>query len=54
MICPLVPTVLWKPKHHRFVINSDSQELTFLYKDQNTPVVEETVEFSNKRQKVEL
>lgn len=37
-----------------FVINSDSQELTFLYKDQNTPVVEETVEFSNKRQKVEL
>lgn len=37
-----------------FVINSDSQEFTFLYKDQNTPVVEETVEFSNKRQKVEL
>ena len=37
-----------------FVINSDSQEITFLYKDQNTSVVEETMEFSNKRQKVEL
>lgn len=37
-----------------FVLNSESKEITFLYKDQDTSVVEETVEFSNKRQKVEL
>ena len=37
-----------------FVLNSESKEITFLYKDQDTPVVEETVEFSNKRQKVDL
>ena len=37
-----------------FVLNAESQEITFLYKDQNTPVIEETLEFSNKRQKVEI
>ena len=37
-----------------FVLNSESKEITFLYKDHDTPVVEETVEFSNKRQKVDL
>jgi len=31
-----------------FVLNSESKEITFLYKDQDTPVVEETVAFSNK------
>lgn len=37
-----------------FVLNSESKEISFLYKDQDTPVVEKTVEFSNKRQKVDL
>ena len=36
------------------MLNAESQEITFLYKDQNTPVIEETLEFSNKRQKVEI
>lgn len=37
-----------------FVLNSDSQEVAFIYKDQNTPEIEEKLEFSNERQKVEL
>ena len=37
-----------------FVLNPDSQEVSFIYKDQNTPEVEEKLEFSNERQKVEL
>ena len=37
-----------------FVLNPDSQEASFIYKDQNTPEIEEKLEFSNERQKVEL
>lgn len=36
-----------------FVLNPDSQEVSFIYKDQNTPEIEEKLEFSNERQKVE-
>lgn len=37
-----------------FVLNPDSQEVSFIYQDQNTPEIEEKLEFSNERQKVEL
>ena len=37
-----------------FVLNPDSQEVSFIYKDQNTPEIEEKLELSNERQKVEL
>ena len=37
-----------------FVLNPDSQEVSFIYKDQSTPEIEEKLEFSNERQKVEL
>ena len=37
-----------------FVLNPDSQEVSFIYKDQNTPEIEGKLEFSNERQKVEL
>ena len=37
-----------------FVLNPDSQEVSFIYKDQNTPEIKEKLEFSNERQKVEL
>lgn len=37
-----------------FVLNPDSQKVSFIYKDQNTPEIEEKLEFSNERQKVEL
>lgn len=37
-----------------FVLNPDSQEVAFIYRDQNTPEIEEKLEFSNERQKVEL
>ena len=37
-----------------FVLNPDSQEVAFIYKDQNTPEIEEKLKFSNERQKVEL
>ena len=37
-----------------FVLNPNSQEVSFIYKDQNTPEIEEKLEFSNERQKVEL
>ena len=37
-----------------FVLNPDSQEVSFIYKDQNTPEIEEKLEFFNERQKVEL
>lgn len=37
-----------------FVLNPDSQEVSFIYKDQNTPEIEEKLEFSNERQEVEL
>lgn len=37
-----------------FALNPDSQEVSFIYKNQNTPEIEEKLEFSNERQKVEL
>lgn len=37
-----------------FVLNPDIQEVSFIYKDQNTPEIEEKLVFSNERQKVEL
>lgn len=37
-----------------FVLNPNSQEVSFIYKDQNTPEIEEKLEFFNERQKVEL
>lgn len=37
-----------------FVLNPNSQEVSLIYKDQNTPEIEEKLEFSNERQKVEL
>ena len=37
-----------------FALNPDSKEVSFIYKDQNTPEIEEKLEFSNERQKVEL
>ena len=37
-----------------FVLNPDNQEVSFIYRDQNTPEIEEKLEFSNERQKVEL
>ena len=37
-----------------FALNPDSQEASFIYKDQNTPEIEEKLEISNERQKVEL
>ena len=37
-----------------FVLNPDSREVSLIYKDQNTPEIEEKLEFSNERQKVEL
>ena len=37
-----------------FVLNPDSQEVAFIYKDRDTPEIEEKLEFSNERQKVEL
>ena len=37
-----------------FALNPDNQEVSFIYKDQNTPEIEEKLEFSNERQKVEL
>ena len=37
-----------------FALNPDSQEVSFIYKDQNTPEIEEKLEFSNERQKVKL
>lgn len=37
-----------------FVLNETPQKITFSYKDQNTPVIEQTAEFVNERQKVEI
>lgn len=37
-----------------FVLNPDIREVSFIYKDQNTPEIEEKLVFSNERQKVEL
>ena len=37
-----------------FVLNSEAQTITFSYKDQETPVIEQTATFENERQKVEI
>lgn len=37
-----------------FVLNSEAQIITFSYKDQETPVLEQTAIFENDRQKVEI
>ena len=37
-----------------FVLNTEPQTVTFAYADQETPVVEQTAEFVNDRQKVEI
>lgn len=37
-----------------FVLNEAEQTVTFSYKDQDTPVIEQTAEFENDRQKVEI
>ena len=37
-----------------FVLNSKAQIITFSYKDQETPVIEQTAIFENDRQKVEI
>lgn len=37
-----------------FVLNTVSQDVEFVYADQNTPVISETVEFLNDRQKVDI
>lgn len=37
-----------------FVLNGEAQTVTFTYKDQETPVIEQEAVFQNKRQKVEV
>lgn len=37
-----------------FVQNSEAQNVQFVYAGQDTPVVSQSVEFSNERQKVEI
>jgi len=37
-----------------FVLNGEAQTITFSYKDQETPVIEQTATFENERQKVEI
>ncbi len=37
-----------------FALNSEAQIITFSYKDQETPVIEQTAIFENDRQKVEI
>ena len=37
-----------------FVLNSEAQTVTFSYKDQKTPVIEQTATFENERQKIEI
>ena len=37
-----------------FVLNSEAQTVTFTYKDQETPVIEQTATFENERQKVDI
>ena len=37
-----------------FVLNETPQKITFTYKDQHTPVIEQTAAFVNDRQKVEI
>ena len=37
-----------------FVLNEEAQTVTFTYKDQETPVIEQEAVFQNDRQKVEV
>ena len=37
-----------------FVLNGEAQTITFVYADQNTPIIEQTATFENDRQKVEI
>ena len=37
-----------------FVLNGEAQTVTFTYKDQETPVIEQEAVFQNERQKVEV
>ncbi len=37
-----------------FVLNGEPQTITFVYADQNTPIIEQTAAFENDRQKVEI
>lgn len=37
-----------------FVLNGEAQTVTFTYKDQETPVIEQEAVFENDRQKVEV
>lgn len=37
-----------------FVLNVEAQTVTFTYKDQETPVIEQEAVFQNERQKVEV
>lgn len=46
--------VVEKTAPEGFVLNSEAQNVQFVYVDQNTPVIAESVEFTNARQKVEL
>lgn len=46
--------VVEKTAPEGFVLNSEEQNVQFVYVDQNTPVIVESTEFINDRQKVEL
>ena len=37
-----------------FVLNGEPQTITFVYADQNTPIIEQTAAFENDRQRVEI
>ena len=46
--------VVEKTAPEGFVLNEEAQTVTFSYKDQETPVIEQTAAFENDRQKVEV
>ena len=46
--------VVEKTAPEGFVLNEEAQTVTFSYKDQKTPVIEQTAVFENDRQKVEV
>ena len=46
--------VVEKTAPEGFVLNEEAQTVTFSYKDQKTPVIEQTAAFENDRQKVEV
>ncbi len=47
-------TVKEKTAPEGFVLNTVSQDVTFTYKDQNTPVITQELTFTNDRQKVSI